>query len=220
MSAIDEYRLLNLTLTTREIVKDLDCPEDIKCMLLWLEERGYGTVDVHVEDAMRMVLWHNGTKLWVPVKTRCEWLLRYVARLVPELPWPAGGADYMTSESAQVFQSMRWTTLSSTPDALSHPLMVAASNIDNAWKYLLEVPIEREVKTVGSFSSPTAATRSQQNAFMARALGALEKLHEQSYALFTPNFFRDYALTGCNEIVIAGTQNPEYSPEVSLRWRL
>lgn len=206
MSAADEYRLLALTLPMREIVKDLDIPEDVRCVLIWLEERGYGDVAAHVDDAMAMGYWHNGKRVWPLVRVRFEWLLHYVSLNGPkDIEWPLREGEHTKWLSEEVLLRFRNAT-EYTEDAIVH-----------AWGFMLEVVGARDRPRVAFNEDPRdSAARSVWNVFE-----ALNKLHKHGYLLFVPGFFRQFAFAGHTDVVLAGRLQP--SPGTTtreLRWKI
>lgn len=212
MSAADEYRLLALTLPTRQIVKDLDVPEDMRCVLLWLEENRYGRVDEHVEDAMRAGFLHNNTLVWLTVKTRCEWLLHYVALAGPVgLPWPPRPntwTEWVTQEALDSFDLKH--------DTRAYPMehVELIVNVQTAWRNLLSLVLAKGDKQV--FGEDPRDTRAR---LVWDAFNALKRVHVAGYSIFVPGFFRQYAFAGRSDVVLSGTLGPPYPSADALRWR-
>ena len=217
MSAADEYRLLALTLPMREIVKDLNVPEDVRCVLIWLEERGYGDVAEHVDDAMAMGYQHNGKRVFPLVRVRFEWLLHYVSLTGPkDVEWPSREGEQMkwlTEEAlAQALPSA--DTYSYAREIVEH---APRRLVRKAWVHMLEVVGERARVRVAFNEDPRdSAARSVWNVFE-----ALNKLHKHGYPIFVSGFFRQFAFAGHTDVVLAGRlQPPPGTTTKELRWKV
>jgi hypothetical protein len=216
VSAADEYRLLALTMPWREIVSQLDLPEDMRVMLVWLEEHGYGNVDAHVDDAMAAAYWHNSqwhNSQWqyVGAKTRCSWLMHYVSSAgIEGLRWPPKDADSPVWMHAAALDRFR-------QDNALYDLgeSTRSKNVQQAvscWQRLLFAA----GVTLRAYN-PAAPLEGEP---MWTALSHLDYFQKQGYAIFVPGvFFRGYAHSGRGDYVTAGTQSQGYSPAASLRWR-
>ena len=215
MSAADEYRLLALTLPMREIVKDLDIPEDVRCVLIWLEEPGYGDVADHVDDAMAMGYWHNGKRVWPLKEIRFEWLLRYLSVYGPQhVRWPR---ELMTDTCLTGDALFAFTESHPADRANTGAERVQNAFIADAWGFMLEVVGARDRPRVAFNEDPRdSAARSVSNVFE-----ALNRLHKHGYPLFVSGFFRQFAFAGHTDVVIAGRlQPPSGSTTKELRWKV
>lgn len=214
MSAADEYRLLALTLSTREIVKDLDIPEDIRCVLLWLEERGYGDVVDHVDDAMAMGYWHNGKRVW-PIKTiRFEWLLRYTSVQGPQhITWPR---ELMTDTCLTGDTLFAFTESHLADHANTGKERVLNALVADAWGHMLKAIREHTKPHLAFNEDPQdTAARSVWNVFE-----VLNRIHKHGYPIFVSGFFRQFAFAGHNDVALAGRLLPPLGAETKeLRWK-